>query len=215
VFKILEHSSEGAARLRPDVSGGCQSAFSSAGQGSIIAPSLADGSDSTRDEETSVDLYPWIVFIHAAAVLLFFIAHGTSMAVAFRVKRETDPDRLRALLDLSRASLGPATAVVVTIGLIAGIVAGFMGDHWGQLWIWISLALFIVVAGAMTPMVAFPLNAIRAAAGQPNPRTPNVVPAENVEELRRLQDAWNPAPIAVSGIAAFVVILYLMMLKPF
>lgn len=162
-----------------------------------------------------MDPYPWIVFVHAACVLLFFIAHGTSMAVAFRVKRETDPSRLRALLDLSRASLGPATGVVVTVGLLAGIVAGFMGDHWGQLWIWISLALFIVVAGAMTPMVTFPLNAIRAAAGQPNPRTPNVVPAENLEELRRLQAAWNPAPIAIAGIVAFLVILFLMMLKPF
>ena len=162
-----------------------------------------------------MDVYPWIVFTHAACVLLFFIAHGTSMAVAFRIKRETDPGRLRALLDLSRASLGPATGVVVTIGILAGIVAGFMGEHWGRLWIWISLGLFIVVAGAMTPMVTFPLNAIRAAAGQPNPRTPGVEPAENVDELRRLQAAWNPVPIGITGIVAFLVILYLMMLKPF
>ena len=62
-----------------------------------------------------MDLYPWIVFVHAACMLLFFIAHGTSMAVAFRVKRENDPNRLRALLDLSRASLGPAAGVVVTL----------------------------------------------------------------------------------------------------
>jgi uncharacterized membrane protein len=161
-----------------------------------------------------MDPYPWVVFVHAACVLLFFIAHGASMAVAFRVKREADPDRLRALLDLSRASVAPA-GVLVVIGLLAGIVAGFMGDYWGQLWIWISLGLFLVVGFAMTPMVTFPLNAIRAAAGQPNPRTPNVVPVENLEELRRLQAAWNPAPIAVGGILAFLVILYLMMLKPF
>jgi len=30
-----------------------------------------------------MDLYPWIVFIHVASVLLFFIAHGVSMTVAF------------------------------------------------------------------------------------------------------------------------------------
>ena len=162
-----------------------------------------------------MDLYPWIVFVHAACVLLFFIAHGTSMAVAFRVKRENDPNRLRALLDLSRASLGAATGVVVTLGVVAGIVAGFMGEYWRQLWIWLSLGLFIVVAGAMTPMVTFPLNAIRAAAGQPNRRTPNVAPAENLEELRRLQAAWNPVPIGIAGIVAFLVILYLMLIKPF
>ena len=162
-----------------------------------------------------MDVYPWIVFIHAACVLLFFIAHGASMAVAFRVKRETDPDRLRALLDLSRASMGPATGIVAGIGVLAGIVAGFMGNYWGQLWIWISLGLFLLVGFTMTPMVTFPLNAIRAAAGQPNRRTPNVAPAENLEELRRLQAAWNPVPIGIGGIVAFLVILYLMMLKPF
>ncbi|MGB7838094.1 MAG: hypothetical protein WBL40_08285, partial [Terrimicrobiaceae bacterium] len=48
-----------------------------------------------------VDLYPWIVFLHVVGVLLFFIAHGTSMAVGFRLKRERDPARVRALLELT------------------------------------------------------------------------------------------------------------------
>jgi hypothetical protein len=41
------------------------------------------------------------------------------------------------------------------------------------------------------------------------------VRAEDLEELRRLQAAWKPVPIAVAGIVAFLAILYLMMLKPF
>lgn len=162
-----------------------------------------------------MDLYPWIVFIHASAVLLFFIAHGTSMAVAFRVKRERDPERLRALLDLSRATLGPLVGSLALIGLVAGIAAGFMGDWWGELWIWISLVLLVGVAIAMTPMVSMRLNAIRAAAGQPNPRAPGVVPNEDLDQLRRLQDAWNPMPIAIVGLGAFLLILYLMIVKPF
>ncbi|HEX7068148.1 MAG TPA: hypothetical protein VF295_08095, partial [Candidatus Limnocylindria bacterium] len=62
--------------MRREDSGGCQSAFSSAGHRLDNRPSPADGGDSTRDEETCVDLYPWIVFVHASCVLLFFIAHG-------------------------------------------------------------------------------------------------------------------------------------------
>ena len=42
--------------------------------------------------------YPWIVFIHVLGVLVFFIAHGTSMVVGFRLKGERDPARVRALL---------------------------------------------------------------------------------------------------------------------
>lgn len=163
-----------------------------------------------------MELYPWVVFIHAAAVLLFFIAHGTSMAVAFRIRSERDPARLRALLDLSRAALGPATGVLVIVGLAAGIAAGFMGDYWGRLWIWISLVLFMGVSIAMTPMVASRMNAIRAAAGQVPPGAKGAPAAgENLEELRRLQDAWNPIPIAIVGLGAFLVILYLMLVKPF
>jgi hypothetical protein len=162
-----------------------------------------------------MDLYPWVVFTHAASVLLFFILHGVSMGVAFQVRSERNPERLRALLDLSRASLGAPAIVLSIVGLLSGVAAGFMGEWWGQLWIWISLGLFVAVGIAMTPLVGAPLNAIRAAAGQPNPRRPDQPAAENIAELERLQAAWQPVPIAIAGIGAFLVILYLMLVKPF
>ena len=162
-----------------------------------------------------MDFYPWVVFVHAATVLLFFIAHGASMAVALRVRDERDPERLRAILDLSRAAIAPWVSSLAAIGLLAGIVAGFMGNWWGQLWIWISLALLLIVAFAMTPFMAIRLNAIRAAAGQPNPSRRDVPAVEDLEELRRLQAAWNPLPLAVVSIASFLVILWLMLVKPF
>lgn len=163
-----------------------------------------------------MELYPWVVFVHAASVLLFFIAHGTSMAVAFRLKSETDPARVRALLDLSRAALGVPTIVVVVVGFLTGIAAGFMGGWWDRLWIWVSLVLFVAVALAMTPLAAFRLNPIRAAAGMPVTNKPDeVVAPEDPDELRRRIGAWQPWPIAVIGLGAFLVILYLMMAKPF
>ena len=162
-----------------------------------------------------MELYPWVVLVHAACVLLFFIAHGASMAVAFRVKGEQDPVRLRALLDLSRAAMSAPISALAAIGLVAGIVAGFMGGWWDQLWIWISLVLLLAVAGAMTPFMAVRLNAIRAAAGQPTGRDRTVMPAEDLDALRRLQEAWNPIPLAIAGLASFLVILYLMIAKPF
>lgn len=167
-----------------------------------------------------MDLYPIVVFIHAATILLFFIAHGTSMFVAFQLKRETEPARVRALLDLSRYSLGFPTLAAVIVGLVAGIAAGFMGDHWGSLWIWISIGLFVVVALAMTPMMTKRLAPIRAAAGAARAAgsggSEAAEPAtEDPAELRRLIGDWNPMPTAIIGLAAFVAILWLMMAKPF
>ena len=163
-----------------------------------------------------MDLYGAVVFVHATTILLFFVAHGTSMAVAFALKRETEPARVRALLDLSRFSLGMPIVVLVVIGLLTGIVAGFMGGHWGTGWLWISIVLFILVGGLMTPMATFRLKPIRAAAGMPaETGVPEAPPQENPEELRRLIDAWNPMVPASMGLIGFIVILYLMLVKPF
>ena len=163
-----------------------------------------------------MDLYGAVVFVHATTILLFFVAHGTSMAVAFALKRETDPARVRALLDLSRFSLGMPVVVLVVVGLLTGVLAGFMGGHWGAGWLWISIVLFILVGGLMTPMATFRLKPIRAAAGMPaETGVPEAPPQENPEELRRLIDAWNPMIPASMGLIAFIVILYLMLVKPF
>ena len=163
-----------------------------------------------------MDIYGVVVFIHATTILLFFIAHGASMAVGFRLKAESDPARVRALLDLSRFALGTPTFVVAGIGLLTGILAGFLGGHWGRLWIWVSLVLFIAIAGAMTPLASMRWQPIRAAAGMTT-SGPGAIEArpEDPVELRRLLDAWNPVPIAVVGLTGFVVILWLMLTKPF
>lgn len=164
-----------------------------------------------------MDLYGSIVFVHAVTILLFFVAHGTSMAVAFALKRESEPARVRALLDLSRFSLGVGSVALILIGLVTGIVAGFMGGHWGKLWIWISLVLFVAIGGAMTPLASFRLNPIRAAAGMPvaGSGAPEAPPVEDPDELRRLLQAWNPLPVAAIGLTGFIVILWLMLAKPF
>jgi uncharacterized membrane protein len=163
-----------------------------------------------------LDLYGSVVFVHAATILLFFIAHGTSMAVAFKLKAETDPTRVRALVELSRFALDVPATVFVILGLLSGIVAGFMGDHWGSLWIWISIVLFVAVAIAMTPMATKPMGQIRAAAGgAPRPKDGGEPPPADPERMRQLIEGWRPLPVAAMGLAGFLVILWLMYAKPF
>ncbi|MGZ8513127.1 MAG: DUF2269 family protein [Candidatus Limnocylindria bacterium] len=164
-------------------------------------------------------LYTAIAFIHAATMLLFFIAHGASMAVAFRLKRERDPAAARALLDLSTWAMGWPTGILVIVGLLSGIAVGIMGDWFGEIWIWASLVLFIAVALAMTPMASSRLRPMRAAAGtvpfNPFSRTSPPAPEPNPAELARLLDEWDPQPVALLGLASFLVILWLMLFKPF
>ena len=87
-----------------------------------------------------------------------------------------------------------------------------MGDLWGEAWVWISLVLFVVVGGLMTPLASLKLAPMRAAAGM---ASSGPEPAVDSAELVRLLDAWNPVPLAVAGLGGFLIILWLMLAKPF
>jgi ABC-type Co2+ transport system permease subunit len=89
-------------------------------------------------------MYRWIVFLHIAGIFGFLLAHGSSAGVAFALRRERRPERLRALLDLSSSTLSVFYLSLLVL-LAAGIVAGFMGHWWGQGWIWLSLGVLVAM----------------------------------------------------------------------
>jgi hypothetical protein len=166
-----------------------------------------------------MDLTPylgWIVFIHVAGAFLFAAGHGVALAVVFRVREERDAQRLLALLDLSRWSLNLA-GVGLLLVLVGGIVAGIVAGSWGRAWIWVSLVLFVVIGGLMTPFAAIPLNKVRSALGQRiglKPDQPDPVPLP-MEAVVPMLDALRPGFLAAIGGGGFFLILYLMMFKPF
>jgi MFS family permease len=167
-----------------------------------------------------MDLTPylgWIVFLHVLGAFLFAAGHGVSVAVAYRVKAERDPARLKAYLDLSAWSLtlaGIGLLLILLFGIIAGVVAG----SFGRAWIWVSLVLFIAIGGLMTPFAAIPLAKIRVALGQRTrgmkPDDPDPVPLP-MDQVVPMLEGVRPGTLAAIGGGGFVVILYLMMFKPF
>jgi hypothetical protein len=167
-----------------------------------------------------MDLTPylgWIVFLHVVGVFLFVAGHGVSIAVSYRIRAERDPGRLLAYLDLSAWSLNLA-GVGLLVLLITGIVAGIVAGDFGHLWLWASIVLFVVIGALMTPLGGIPLSRIRVALGQ---RTrgmketePDPVPLP-MDQVAVMLDALRPDVLAVIGGGGFLLILYLMMFKPF
>lgn len=167
-----------------------------------------------------MDLTPyigWIIFLHVVGAFMFVAGHGVSMFVAFQVKRERDRAKLGALLDLSGWSLGLA-GIGLLILLVAGILAGIVLNSWDKSWIWISLGLFIVITLLMTPIGSAYFTSARRAIGQ---RTrglkagdPDPVPV-NDAELGAILDSPRPRLLLTIGGVGFLVILWLMMFKPF
>jgi amino acid transporter len=167
-----------------------------------------------------VDLTPyvrWFVFLHVLGAFMFVAGHGVSMFAVFQVRKESDRSKLAALLDLSGWSLAVA-GIGLLILLASGILAGVVLGSFGRWWIWISLVLLIAVGILMTPVGGTYLRGLREAIGQ-RPRNakagdPDPVPVGD-GELAALQASRRPELLLLLGAGGFVVILYLMMFRPF
>lgn len=167
-----------------------------------------------------MDLTPyiaWIIFAHVLGAFLFVAGHGVSMLVAFRLRAESNRARMAALLDLSGVALGLAYAGLLLL-LVGGIVAGIVLGSWVRAWIWVSLVLLVVIGVAMTPLGILYFNRIRLAIGirtrNLKPTDPDPVPASD-EALAALTQARNPELLLAIGGGGFLVILWLMLFKPF
>lgn len=160
---------------------------------------------------------PWIRFLHVAGVFAFVAGHGVSMFVAFQLRKERDRARLGALVDLSGWSLGVA-GIGLLVLFLSGILAGIVLGSFGKWWIWISFAFLVVVAGAMTPVGGKYFMGIRVALGQRTrglkPADPDPVPASDTE-LEALLVSRSPETLLLLGGGGFLVILWLMMFRPF
>ncbi|HVL54151.1 MAG TPA: hypothetical protein VM344_07795 [Vitreimonas sp.] len=165
----------------------------------------------------NVDLYSGLVFLHVASAFAFAAGHGVSVFVAFQLRREREPARMAALLDLSAASL--AMAIVGLLVLLAtGIATGIMGGFFGRGWIWLSLLLLIAIGGLMTPLGKNHFGRIREVVGpQPGASDANGPDAvvSTADQLPALLATRRPELLAGIGGAGFLVILWLMMFKPF
>ena len=89
-------------------------------------------------------MYRIIVFLHILGAMGFLLAHGASASVAFRLRREKEIERIKALLDVSGTAVLMMWISLLVLA-VAGIVLGFMGRWWSRGWIWTSIGLFLAI----------------------------------------------------------------------
>jgi hypothetical protein len=159
-------------------------------------------------------VYEGLKAVHVLSAFAFVLIHGASAAVALRLRDERDPARVRALLDLSQATIGPITWVVALVMLASGIALGFIASWWSYWWIWAAVILLVVVIGAMTPLGGIRFNEIRHALGiaTPGNKTPTALAPE---EFETLLSRWDPRPVSWIGGLGLAAIVLLMVLKPY
>jgi uncharacterized membrane protein len=150
------------------------------------------------------------VFLHILGVFGFLLGHGVSVSVTFRLRRERDPGRINALLELSGSSLTLFFFGLVVL-VVAGVVAGFLGKWWDDGWIWTALALLVATSAAMSILARPYYKRVRLVAEALASGSEAVTEDQFVSILR------SPLPLLIAGLgfAALLVILWLMMFKPF
>lgn len=153
-------------------------------------------------------------YLHVAGVLLLLLAHGATVLVAFRVKREKDAARIGALLDLSRSS-APLLWVSIAVVAVTGALLATLAHLWGAYWVWSSAILFLAIAVAGYAWGALPFNAVRRAAGLPYRQAGRTHPARapdhaSLSMARRALVPWRLA----AAVATLLLILWLMMFRP-
>ena len=156
----------------------------------------------------------WL-FVHLAGVFGFLVAHGVSATVGLKLRKERDPVRARALLDLSATTLNLANISFVV--LLAGGLGAASSEHvWSDGWPWAAIGVLLALLALVPTLVVPYYKQVRRAVGAPGARgrMPAGEPA-SAREIERVLSSPVPIVISVTGVAALAILLWLMVYKPF
>jgi hypothetical protein len=154
--------------------------------------------------------YNWWKVLHILGVLGFVAFHGVSIWVALRLRKERDRGQIAALLQFSGSSV---QGMYVSLGVLIlfGVIAGFAGRWWGQWWIWIALLILVAMIGEMAAVARPYYQRVKEAVEV----RPSGVPRRSDEELDEILRSPLAMFNAVLGVVALVVLVWLMVFKPF
>lgn len=166
---------------------------------------------------TAAILIRWLIFLHVLSALTFYMAHGTSVAMAFKIRKETDFTRIRAMLDLSWSTMILMGVSFLIMGL-TGIIMPFMIHIWNKVWVWASIVLMLFVFIYMAMFNETSYKQLRRLVGLPYMKGSKELPAEppsSPEEVAALLKKTSLTGLVVVGYVIPAIVLWLMVFKPF
>ena len=162
-------------------------------------------------------LIRWLIFLHVLAALTFYMAHGASATMAFKVRKETDFARIRAMLDLSNSTMITMGMAFLVMGL-TGLILPFMIHIWNRGYIWVSIVLMLFVLIYMAVFNETSYKELRRLVGLPYRKGSKELPAEppsSPEEVAALLKKTSVTGLVVIGYVIPAIVLWLMIFKPF
>ena len=143
-------------------------------------------------------LYVWLKLIHLFGVVVFLFAHGVSGGAAFGIGRSVQADT-RRLLRISQVSAIFANPALLLI-IVTGVWMAWLGSYWSRVWPWAAIVILVLTIAGML-FIARPYYVAR------DSKSDEVL----AQALARVQ----PRAAAIVGGAALLLLVSLMVLKPF
>ncbi len=161
-----------------------------------------------------MDVAPILFWLHIGFAFAFVLAHGGSVFVSLRLRRERDPARLGALLDLSLSSVKVASLMLL-LTILTGVIATFVGEAWGRGWVWAAIGILVFLWVWMSLRGVRWFDAVRHALGKEGFHEKAAKEGAPGADLEALLGSSRPMELTAVGIIGLALIIWLMFAKPF
>jgi hypothetical protein len=158
-------------------------------------------------------VYEWLLFMHVALVLAFMLLHGVQVTVTWIKRFEADPEQNLGLF-AALPSVLPLRITMVTL-IVSGFLLVAWLNIWTKGWIWLSLLLLVLLwlsmwrwGGGYYGALSLTADAAISARG-----TSDEAAARAAFNAVRL--SWHAPGLTVIGVVGTLVILWLMVFRPF
>jgi len=158
-------------------------------------------------------MYQWIVFLHVTAIFVFLVQHAVEIFVTFRLRQQQEPEGVFATYAFMLNNNTRNLRITYSLIILTGGIAGFMAPWWKQGWMWTALGMMIViwiVMGRIGPIYLTAVDTITNQAMQ------DKADLSALDKFRSdLKARREPEVMAVTSVIGLLIILWLMMFKPF
>ena len=158
-------------------------------------------------------MYTWVVYLHVTAVFVFLIQHAADILVTFKLRQQTEPEGIYATYSFMLNNNVRNLRITYLLIIVTGAIAGVITPWWRQGWMWTALGVMILIWIIMKRMAPIYLTAVDNIAEE---AMKNKADPTAIEKFKNdLKARREPEIMAITSGIGLLIILWLMMFKPF
>lgn len=158
-------------------------------------------------------MYNWVVYLHVTVIFIFLVQHAAEIIVTFKLREQKEPEGVFATYSFMPNNNSRNLRITYSLIIVTGAVAGFMSVWWRMGWMWTALGVMILIWIVMRRIGSQYLYAVDAITEQ---ALKNKDDQSVIEKFRQdLKSRREPEIMTITSLIGMLIILWLMMFKPF